>query len=116
MRLHGGQLQESSQSFSFCLENSSTAFPKKKTGGDKGAPILTVKEGAVAPLFDHVSGAVLDLWFLGNAFCQWGKSVANSKERKLQGVNLFLHLSRENFVGLENSREYLSHNMMVTIF
>ena len=70
----------------------------------------------MAPLFSHVSGAVLALCFLGNAFCQWGKSVTNSKEVKLQGVDLFLHFSRENFEGLEQSREYLSHNLMVTIF
>ena len=55
----------------------------KKTGGAKGAPLLAVKEGAAAPLFSHVSGAVLALCFLGNAFCQWGKRVTNSKEGKI---------------------------------
>ena len=63
----------------------------------------------VAPLFSHVSGAVLALCFLGNAFFQWGKSVTNSKEGKLQGVNLFLHLSREKFEGSEQTMGYLSH-------
>ena len=95
MRLHGGELQESSRSFSFCLQNLSTASLKKKTGGDKRAPLLVVMEGVVVPLFAHVSGAVLILCFLGNAFCQWGNSVTSSKEGKLQGVNLFLHFSRE---------------------
>ena len=116
MRIHIGKLQESSRSFSFCLEKSSTAFPKKQTGGDKGALLLAVRERAVAPLFSHVSGAVLALFFLGNTFGQWGKSITISKEGKLHGVNLFLHFSRENFEGLEQSREYLSHNMRVTIF
>ena len=100
----------------FCLQNLSTAPPMKQTGGDKGEPLLAVKEGAVAPLFARVSGAVLALCFLGNTFCQWGKSVTSSKEGKLQGVNLFLHFSRENFEGLEKTREYLSHNMTVTRF
>ena len=45
----------------FFLQNSSTASPKKQTGGDKGELLLAVREGAVAPLFSHVSGAVLDL-------------------------------------------------------
>ena len=71
---------------------------------------------AVAPLFAHVSGALPALCFLGNSFCQWGKSVTNSKEGKLQGVNLFLHFSTEKFEGLEQSREYLSHSMRVMIF
>ena len=31
----------------------------KKTGGAKGALLLVVRERAVAPLFAHVSGAVL---------------------------------------------------------
>ena len=53
----------------FFLQKSSTTPPMKKTSGDKGATLLAVKEGAVAPLFAHVSGAVLALCFLGNAFC-----------------------------------------------
>ena len=101
MRLHGGQLRESSRSFSFFLKNSSTASPKKKTGGDKGALLFAVRERAMAPLFSHVSGAVLTIYFLGNDCCQWGKSITNSKEGKLPGVNLFLHFSRENFEVLE---------------
>ena len=68
------------------------------------------------PLFSHVLGAMLALCFWGNAFCQWGKSVTISKEGKLQGVNFLLHLSRENFEGLEQLREFLSHNMKVTRF
>jgi len=67
----------------FCLENSSTAFPKKQTSSDKGAPLLLVREREVAPLFSHVSGAVLALCFLGNAFCQWGNSFTSSKEGKI---------------------------------
>ena len=63
--------------------NSSTAFPKKQTGGDKGEPILVVRERAVEPIFSHVSRAVLALYFLGNAFGQWGKSVTSSKEGKI---------------------------------
>ena len=83
MRLHIGKLQESSQSFSFYLQNSSTAFPKQQTSGDKGAPPLSVRERVMAPLFSHVSGVVLALCFLGNAFDQWGKSVTSSKEGKI---------------------------------
>ena len=37
-------------------------------------------------------------------------------KEKFQGVNFFFHFSKENFEGLEHSREYLSHNMMVTRF
>ena len=59
MRPHGGQIQESSQSFYFCLENVSTAPPMKKTGSVKGEPLLGVREGAVEPILDHVLGAVL---------------------------------------------------------
>ena len=88
----------------------------KQTGGDKGEPLLAVRERVVAPLFAHVSGVVLALFFLGNAFFQWGKSVTSSKEGKLQGVNLFLHFSREKFEGLEKTRGYLSHNMRVMRF
>ena len=83
MRLHIGKLLESSRSFSFFLQNSSTAFPKKQTGGDKGAPLFAVRERAVAPLFSHVEGVVLALFFLGNAFGQWGKKVTSLKEGKL---------------------------------
>ena len=88
----------------------------KQTGGDKGEPLLAVKEGVVEPLFSHVSRVVLALCFLGNAFCQWGKSVTNSKQGKIVRGYFSCHFSRENFEGLEHTREYLSHNMMVTIF
>ena len=43
----------------FCLQNSSTTPPMKKTGGAKGAPLLVVREGVVAPLFARVSRALL---------------------------------------------------------
>ena len=70
----------------------------------------------MAPLFSHVSRAVLALCFLGNTLGKWGKSVTRSKEGKLQGVNLFIHFCRENLEGLEQTRGYLSHNMRVTRF
>ena len=60
-----------------------------------GAPLLAVRERVVAPLFSHVLGAGLDIFFLGNDFGQWGKSITSSKEGKLQGVDLLLHFSRE---------------------
>ena len=59
MSLHGGELQESSQGFSFLLENSSTAPPMKQIGGVKGVMLLAVREGAMAPLLTHLSGVVL---------------------------------------------------------
>ena len=43
----------------FFLENLSTAPPMKQTGKDKGAPLIAVRIGAVAPLLAHVSGVVL---------------------------------------------------------
>ena len=98
MRLHRGKLQEASRSFSFCLENSSTTPPIKKKGGAKGVTILAVREGAVAPLLAHASGAVLTwvtLFFNGR-----GALLAQHRET-LQGDNLNLHFSRENFEGLE---------------
>ena len=67
----------------FFLQNLSTAPPMNKTGGDKGAPLLTVGIEVVAPLFAHVSRVVLALCFLGNAFYQWGKGVTYSKEGKI---------------------------------
>ena len=83
MRLHIGKLRESSRNFSFFLQNTITAFPKKQIGGDKGAPLLVVRERVVAPLFSHVSRVVLALFFLGNTFDQWGKSITSSKEGKI---------------------------------
>ena len=70
MRLHRGKIQEASQTFSFFLENSSTAPPVKQIGGVKGVTLLAIRIEAVAPLFDHVSEALPDIYFLGNTFCQ----------------------------------------------
>ena len=67
----------------------------------------------VEPLLAHVSGVVITwvtLFFNGR-----GALPAQHNE-KLQGVNLNLHFSRENFEGLEKSAEYLFYNMMVTRF
>ena len=83
MKLHGVKLREASRRFFFCLENSSTTPPMKKTVGVKGVPLLTVRLEAVALLFAYVSGALLSLCFLGNAFCQWGKSVTTQNKEKL---------------------------------
>ena len=113
MRLHRGQLRESSQSFSFFLEKSSTAPPMKKTSDAKGAPLLAVRERAVAPLFSHVLGVVLT-WV--TLFVNGRGALPAQHTEKLQGVNFFLHFSRENFEGLEKLREHLSHNMRVTRF
>ena len=85
----------------------------KQTGGAKGAPLLAVRTEAVAPLLAHVSGAVLT-WVMP-FFNGRGVLPAQNRE-KLQGVNLNLHFSREKFEGLEQSMEYLSHNMRVTRF
>ena len=85
----------------------------KKTGGVKGVTLLAVRAGAVAPLLSHVSGAVLT-WVMP-FFNGRGALPAQNKEN-LQGVNFFLHFSREKFEGFEQSREYLSHNMRVTRF
>ena len=79
MRLHEGQLRESSRSFSFCLQNLSIAFPKKKTGGDKGALLLVVREGAVAPLFAHVSVVVLAIFF-------WERALPAQKRENCKGL------------------------------
>ena len=57
----------------------------KQTGGAKGAPIISVREGVVAPLLSHVSRVVLTwvmLFFNGR-----GVLPTQNKE-KLQGVNL----------------------------
>ena len=85
----------------------------KKIGGDKGVPLLAVRTGVVGLVLTHVSGVVLTwVMFLFN-----GRGALPTQHReKLQGVNLNLHFSRENFEGLEQSREYLSHNMRVMIF
>ena len=98
---------------SFCLENSSTAPPMKQTGGDKGVTLLAVRLGAVEPLFSYVSREVLTwvmIFFNGK-----GELPAQHRE-KLQGDNLNLHFSKENFEGFEQTREYLSHNVRVMKF
>ena len=85
----------------------------KKTCGDKGVMLLSVRAGAVAPLLSHVSGVLLTWVTL--LFNGVGALPAQNKE-KLQGDKLNLHFSREKFEGLERTREYLSHNMKVTRF
>ena len=64
----------------------------KQTSGDKGAPLLAVKVGAVEPFFAHVSGEVLT-WV--TLFVDGERALPAQKREKLQGVNLFLHFSRE---------------------
>ena len=49
-------------------------------------------------------------------FVNGERALPAQKREKLQGVNLFLHFSRENFEGLEQTRGYLSHNMRVMRF
>ena len=98
MRLHEGQLQKPSRSFSFFLEKSSTAPPMKKTCGNKGGLLLAVRKGVVAPLFAHVSGEVLT-WV--TLFVNGRGALPAQHREKLQGDNLNLHFSRENFEGLE---------------
>ena len=64
----------------------------KQTGGDKVEPLLTVREGAMAPLLAHVLGEVLT-WVM--LFVN-GRGVLLAQHReKLQGHNLNLHFSRE---------------------
>ena len=112
MKLHGVKLREASRSFSIFLKNSRTTPPMKKTGGVKGVMLLAIRLEVVAPLISHVSGALLTcVMLLVNGE---GALPAQNKE-KLQGDNLNLRFSRENFEGLEQTREYLSNNMMVTI-
>ena len=55
----------------------------KKIGGYNGEPLLVIGIEVVELLFVHVLGEILALCFLGNGFCQWGKSITNSKEGKL---------------------------------
>ena len=74
----------------------------KKKGGDKGAPLLS-----------HVSGEVLT-WV--TLFVNGRGALPTQHREKLKGDNLNLHFPRETFEGLEKTREYLSHNIMVTIF
>ena len=82
MRLHGGKIRQASRDFSFFLEKSSTSPPMKKISGAKGVTLLAIRLEVVAPLSTHVLGELLDFFFLGNAFCQWGKSVTSSKQGK----------------------------------
>ena len=85
----------------------------KQIGGDKGALLLAVRTGAVDPLLAHVSRTMLT-WVM--LFSNGGGALLAQNREKLQGDHLNLHFSRENFEGLEQTREYLSHNMMVMIF
>ena len=85
----------------------------KQTGGAKGAPLISLRIEAMAPLLAHVSGAALT-WV--TLFVNGRGALPAQQREKLQGVNLFLHFSREKFEGLEKTRGYLSHNMRVTIF
>ena len=67
----------------------------------------------VAPLFAHVLGVLLTwvtLLFNGRG------ALPSQNKENLQGDNFFLHFSKENFEGLDQTREYLSHNMMVMRF
>ena len=64
--------------------------------------LLAVKEGVVAPLFAHVSGAVMT-WV--TLFVNGRGALPAQHKEKLQGVNLNLHLSREKFEGFEKTRE-----------
>ena len=66
----------------------------KKPGGAKGELLLVVRVGVVDPLLSHVSGAVM-AWV--RPFVN-GRGVVPAQHReKLQGDNLNLHFSRENF-------------------
>ena len=85
----------------------------KKTCSVKGVMLLVVRIKVVVPIFAHVKGALLT-WV--TLFFNVRGALPTQNKEKLQGDNFFLHLSRENFEGLEQTREYLSHNMMVTIF
>ena len=70
----------------------------KKTGVVKGVMILVVNLEVVAPHFSNVPGALLTwVTLLVNGR---GALPTQSKE-KLQGDNLNLYFSRENFEGLE---------------
>ena len=85
----------------------------KQTCGDKGVTLLAVREGAVAPLLAHVLRVLLT-WV--TLFVNGRGELPAQRREKSQGDNLNLHFSREKFEGLEKTREYLSHNMVVTIF
>ena len=113
MRLHEGKLREASRNFSFCLENSSTAPTMKQIGSVKGVMFLAVREGAVAPLFAHVSGALLT-W--ATLLVNGRGALPTQNKEKLQADNFFLHFSREIFEGLEQTREYPAHNLMLMRF
>ena len=80
-----------------------------KTGSAKGAPLLIVGAGVMAPLFFHVSGAVAPLFShvsrvvitFVTLFVNGRGALPTQHKEKLQGDNLNLHFSRENFEGLE---------------
>ena len=73
----------------------------KKIGSDKGVTLLVVRVGAVAPLLAHVLRAMLTL---GTLVVNGRGALPAQHREKLQGDNLNLHFSRENFEGLEQSR------------
>ena len=67
----------------------------------------------MAPLFAHVSGVLLT-WVM--LFVNGRGVLPAQNKEKLQGDNFFFHFSREKFEGLDQSREYLDHNMRVMRF
>ena len=75
--------------------------------------LLAVRVEAMEILFAHVSRAFLT-WV--TLLVNGAGELPTQKKKKLQGDKLNLHFSRENFEGLEQTREYLSHNMRVTRF
>ena len=85
----------------------------KQTNDAKGEPLLAVRTRAVAQLLGHVSGVVLTCVML---FVNGRGALPTQHTEKLQGNDLHLHFSREKFEGLEQIREYLSHDMRVMIF
>ena len=70
----------------------------KQIGSVKGVTLLELRIEAVAPLFAHVSGALLD-WV--TLFVNGRGALPTQNKENLQGDNFFLHFSRENFEGLE---------------
>ena len=66
----------------------------KQTSGDKGELLLVVRKGVVATLLSHVSGVVLTLVML---FFNGRGVLPSQHKEKLEGLNFFLHFSRENF-------------------
>ena len=85
----------------------------KQTGGVKGVTLFAIRLEVVASLFAHVSRTLLT-WV--TLFVNGERALPAQNKEKLQGDNFFLHFSRENFEGLEQTRGYLYHNMRVMIF